>query len=164
VLTILALAPFVTNAMMSMQSPARNALNGLTTMTEQLGMALDLLQARHAGRQGYEADLGEVVVTAEELSTALELADAAGNAPWIIEAGPHAGHNWPIAFFGQDEDNQQYQVTTDSVRGSERNGSTAKDDAEFVAHMHPIRVIRFVKEIERLRMELWRCRQVSDES
>jgi len=24
-------------------------------------------------------------------------------------------------------------------------------------HMHPIRVIRFVKEIERLRMALWRC-------
>ena len=30
-------------------------------MTEQLGMALDLLQARHAGRQDYEVELGEVV-------------------------------------------------------------------------------------------------------
>ena len=128
-------------------------------MTEQLSMALDILQARHADRLDYEDSLGEGVVTADELSKALELADAASNAPWIIEAGPHEGHNWPIAFFGQTEENQQYQVTMDNVRGSERNGSTAEDDAKFVAHMHPIRVIRFVKEIERLRLELWRCRQ-----
>jgi hypothetical protein len=127
-------------------------------MTEQLSMALDILQARHADRLDYEDSLGEVVVTADELSKALELADAARNAPWITATGVDAAQNWIVASFGRTAEAVEQYVTTDRVHGSALKG-TAESDAKFVAHMHPIRVIRFVKEIERLRMALWRCRQ-----
>ena len=107
-------------------------------MTEQLAMGI--LEARHAARRDYEDELGDMFV----------------GAPWLTKAGKYDGEDWPVASFGQDD--EDHWVTMDRVRVSERNASTAKDDAEFVAYMHPIRVMRFVKEIERLRLELWRIR------
>jgi len=77
-------------------------------------------------------------VTEQELQAIKERANAASNAPWIVEAGEYSGNNWLVGTitvnFGESyRDYKVYFVTTKSVHASELEGD-AKTDAEFIAH------------------------------
>lgn len=119
-------------------------------MTEQAEMVLDVLSARWMARNTRGADMA---VSAEELSRILELAEEASAGPWTTEDG-HSGDNWLVAFCGRDADtNIDKYVTTDRIHLSEKGGNPEADSA-FIAYLHPIRALRLVAEIERLRLEV----------
>lgn len=138
-------------------------------MTQEAVQAVfDTLKARFEDRNSWGADLP---LSPGELSSILELAEDATAGPWLIETSTKnefSGNHWLIAEFGHydrdgwlTEEGQAHPIeegfvwlTTDHVRASELGVHDGKFDATYVAFMHPGRVIRMVKEIERLRLAL----------
>jgi len=75
-----------------------------------------------------------MTLTRADIEKLKALAEAATNAPWIVQTGVYTGDNWLIAMCGLDTPtNEEVYVTTDLVRSSELNDGTAKDCGLFIA-------------------------------
>lgn len=71
--------------------------------------------------------------------TLLELANAlheagrrATTGPWRCNTADHAGEDWLIGSFGNDEDRGDMILTTDRVHASQLDGDGAGADVDFI--------------------------------